>query len=297
MGMIDAMYRAKIDSNITFVYFIRIDTQMRLDNIEYVSKFYQKHMPKAKHVFVEETGFKEDHLLARDVIDVREQDTYIEIPVGIGNQWNKCIGYNTGLLKVETDVVVFNDVDAVIDPTQIRRTGEHIINGDADIMYPYNGEWLCVNNVELKKRFGKTLDYTVLSRAYPEWIKSPLDPNTAARFVNTTTPAGILFGHWNSRGGCVMGNTQKVIEGKGYNPNFVGWGYEDDEFPVRMHKLGFVVSRLFGPKLPCWHLTHTCEGQSEKETQPHHEENRLLCGQVEEMTHDEAWKYIQTWDL
>tara|TARA_R100000951_G_scaffold83290_1_gene71053 strand:- start:13708 stop:14592 length:885 start_codon:yes stop_codon:yes gene_type:complete len=293
MGRIDD----HIDKEITFVYFIRIDTQMRLDNIKFVSSFYQKHMPRAAHVFVEERGFKDNETPCKDIVNIRhiDGDEYIPINVDEGEEWNKCAGYNKGLAAVQSHITVFNDVDAVIDPDQIREAAITIEEGDADIVYPYNGEWLCVDDLEHKAQFGKTLDYDVLNRTYPDILANDQYPKQ--QLINHRTSDNVLIGHYNSRGGCVMGRTQTVKEAGGYNPNFKGWGYEDDEFPVRMHRLGLNVTRLAGSRMPCWHLTHTCIGQSEKETQPHHEANRLLCACIENMTKEEAQEYIKSWKV
>jgi hypothetical protein len=83
----------------------------------------------------------------------------------------------------------------------------------------------------------------------------------------------------------------------GYNPNFKGWGYEDDEMPARVHILGYDVTRLGGQDRPCWHLPHEDGTGSPKETQPHHEDNRLLCNKIENSSKEELQEYIKQWTI
>ena len=73
-----------------------------------------------------------------------------------------------------------------------------------------------------------------------------------------------------------MGRRDSIIKCNGYNPKFKGWGYEDDEFPFRISKLGYVVGRTTGIKKPCWHLHHFDGSGSKKETQPYYDENNTI---------------------
>ena len=95
----------------------------------------------------------------------------------------------------------------------------------------------------------------------------------------------------------MLGRQDNLIKCNGYNPNFIGWGYEDDEMPLRVHKLGYDVTRLNGSNQPCWHLHHFDGKGSPKETQPNYEHNRQVAGIVDNADKEQLEQYITTWDM
>ena len=80
-------------------------------------------------------------------------------------------------------------------------------------------------------------DYDVLGNAFPKQLDEYdgyAGDNLEAYYQHVNkTYNGVLVGHTNSRGGCVMARRDNIIRCNGYNPLFTGWGYEDDEMPVR----------------------------------------------------------------
>ena len=108
---------------------------------------------------------------------------------------------------------------------------------------------------------------------------------------------GVLVGHVYSKGGCVMGRRDNIIRCNGYNPMFVGWGYEDDEFPFRISNLGYDVGRKFGVREPCWHLHHFDGTGSKKETQEFHDDNNREVMMVQQMDKEQLEQYKKTWRL
>jgi len=92
-----------------------------------------------------------------------------------------------------------------------------------------------------------------------------------------------------------MTTREKFKAFKGFNPNFQGWGFEDNELPARVHKLGFDVVKLASKKQVLWHLPHDGEGASNKEHNPHYRNNNKICSYVEQCTKEELKEYITQW--
>lgn len=94
-----------------------------------------------------------------------------------------------------------------------------------------------------------------------------------------------------------MGRRDNIIKSNGYNPKFKGWGYEDDEFPFRVSKLGHVVGRITGVNKPCWHLHHFDGSGSKKETQPYYDHNNNEVMMVQQMDREQLEIYKNSWRL
>ena len=92
------------------------------------------------------------------------------------------------------------------------------------------------------------------------------------------------MGHVASKGGCVMGRRDNLIKCNGYNPNFLGWGYEDDEAPFRVSKMGYNVGRIEGAGKVIFHLHHFDGTGSKKEEQPHYKENEKILNYVQDLS-------------
>lgn len=286
--------------DITFCVFVRIDNEERRQNLKAMVSYYRENADNVKFVIAED-GLKPQ---VPDFLELTENDVYTF--QYNSTEWRKCEGYNKCIKLAKTNTLVFNDVDAIIHPDQIVETHTQLDQDPAvGLLYPYNGLFLCTNK-EVKDEFIKSgHDYKVLEDRFPEPLKKfngTVDPRLrlAAEHDNINkTYNGILVGHIYSKGGCVMGRRDNIIRCNGYNPLFKGWGYEDDEFPVRVKSLGYVVGRISGVLKPCWHLHHYDGTGSKKETQEFYEHNRKIVSYVEENQHDQPVlrEYIKKWRL
>lgn len=280
-----------MDLNATFIIFYRKDNVKRMQNLGCVLDFYRKNISDAKFIIIEDDRFP-TFVTDSQILNTFYKDfVYTWVPNEKG--WNKSRGYNIGIKLATTDRLVFNDVDAIIHPDQLIQSFEQLEECKGGLIYPYNGEFLCTD-AEVKNEFARSVDYEVLNSRYPSFL--PLDGRDPYRYINKVEN-GILFGHFNSTGGCVLSHKRSMIECNGYNPNFNGWGYEDDEIPKRFHKLGYDVLRLNGERFPCWHLDHTDESSSPKETQENYRDNKCLFEDVSNKTRGEMMNYIKTWKM
>ena len=276
---------------ITFLTFVRLDNEERIKNLRAMHDFYRKHCESYTHIIVEED--KAPKVL--DHLHLHKDDVYIFTESQI--EWNKCEGYNKGIKLAKTQYIVLNDVDVIIHPAQLIEAANKLKLPTAGLIYPFNGLFLCVTD-EVKGTFCNSLEYSHLSEHFPPSVISYDGINPGAGYIHANKTEGeVLIGHVNSTGGCVVGRRDSLIKCSGYNPNFVGWGYEDDEIPWRMNKLGYSCGRISGERKPAWHLPHFDGTGSQKETQPNYSTNEKLYREVQNMDKDKLIQYIKTWRM
>lgn len=264
---------------LTFLFHVRLDTNERALNVKIVREYYRKTCTNFQCIFIEDD---KDQKLP-DIISFEETDTYVFTKNN--DEWNKCSSFNKGIVLAKSEILAFHDLDAILPIDQIIDS-INLLKEDknAGLVYPYNGLFLCVSK-EIKHNFAKTLNIDDITKYWP-----------ASLSVNSDD-GNILVGARNSVGGCVLGRRDNVIKANGYNPNFKGWGYEDNEFPKRVHIMGYTVSRLTNPRAALWHLPHNGEGESKKVENPYHEQNRSICSFVETATKDRVKEYTASWNI
>ena len=277
---------------ITFLTFVRLDNQERKNNLKAMHRFYRNRCENYQHIFIEDD--KEPKVT--DTIDLGKDDVVVFSKSD--TEWRKGEGFNKGIKLAKTNILNFIDTDIIIDPNQLLETADRLREDDnAGLMYPYNGLFLCAEK-PLKDKFCKTLNYEELL-IVPEAVESYIGIKDK-KFTDQMSYVNkvyndILIGHMSSKGGCVMGRKDNLVKCNGYNPNFCGWGYEDDEVPLRVSKLGFGVNRLNGKGKVIWHLHHFDGTGSEKEKQPFYKDNFDIMYLISNSTSYKLKDYIKTW--
>jgi len=271
----------KIDlKGTSFIYSCRIDTKERAENFKIIYNFYKENCINFFNVFIEDSTT----IQLPNLINFDKFDTYIFKKNE--EMYRRCEAFNTGLLlSTHSEIIGFCDIDVIISPDNILKTINYLNeHKECGLMYPYNGLFLCTSE-SIKKEFAKTLKYLTLEKYFPS--------NTSINFFN----GDILVGHNNSVGGCVFGRRDNIIKCKGYNSNFIGWGYEDNEFPNRVHKLGYDVTRINEKNAALWHLPHDGLNSSPKAENPYYENNRQLSNFIDKAKKEDIIDYLKTWNL
>lgn len=282
-------------NEITFITFVRIDNEERADNLRAMYNFYRNTCENYQHIFVED----DTECKVPSLLDVTPDDVCIFTKST--DEWRKCEGYNKAIKLAKTNILNLIDTDIIIRPEHLLETADLLkSNNNTALIYPFNGMFLCAEK-PLKDRFCKELSYDTLYNELPNSLKRFESSHKHSREdlqrLLNSRHGDIHVGHLTSKGGCVMARRDNLVRCNGYNPNFVGWGFEDDEMPYRAGKLGFGVGMLPGPEKVCWHLHHFDGTGSKKETQVNYDRNKNIFESVMGMTDEETKKYTYTWRM
>jgi GT2 family glycosyltransferase len=288
-------------SDISIILHCRIDNEERGKNAKIIYEFYNNNVSNANFIFVE------DDVQNKLFTYVPPQPNIKYILTKNGGNWEKTKSYNRGAKISKRKFFCFLDLDIIVHPKHIVSAVEQIKKDpNSGIVLGYNGQSIYLE-YEAKRLFEETPTYERLECFIPrEWlyqgtlykenIKSVQDDVTKRsgtplnRYKYCTAP--------NSQavGGCVITNRDKFFEYKGFNPNFTGWGYEDNEIVRRVHKLGYNVIRINGPEALLFHFPHD-SGFVDKSNTPDHVANHKEVGIIEEGTREQILEYIKTWSV
>jgi predicted glycosyltransferase involved in capsule biosynthesis len=272
----------KTDFNdISLIVPIRIDTESRGDNLFITHNFYKKYCKNIRFVFVEN-----DHEIKSMFKSSFLYPNINEIYCFIGNDkdFNKCITYNIGAKLSTTKYLCLIDLDVIIHPQQIIKAKNKIIENKMDLMIAYNGLAFYLSE-QSKSNFEKEYNY--------ECLRSNIPENRSVNYKNEN----LLIGNNQAVGGCLVVERSTFFKFKGFNPNFIGWGYEDNEIISRVQRLGYNVGRINGKEDVLWHLPHESKSSKPKEQHNYYEKNHQICSMVESITKEQLEEYIKTWEV
>ncbi len=179
---------------------------------------------------------------------------------------------NDMLMETETDIVVNYDTD-VIFPIESYLTARKMILEDGyDLVYPY-GQGSCQRKVKV--------DQDLINCFVSEKFSQKTFENNPSNEVSTSDYGWAQFF-----------NRKSYINGGMENENFVSYGYEDNERPVRFEKLGYKVGRVDGL---IYHMEHV-RTQNSWFTNPYITNNKNLYETLKEMSSEELKNYYQNID-
>jgi predicted glycosyltransferase involved in capsule biosynthesis len=267
----------KIDlSDVALMIHFRRDVEQRLTNLETVMKFYRKYAPNLSIIIV-----NDDKDIDPDLDRLhRTYNCWVLFQQNSGTYW-RTKAFNEAAKFSKRKYLIAGDTDVFINPKYILDAIKIFEqNPKVGVVYPYSGMF-----VHLKKHnseeFDKTLDITPL-----EDLIHTLKP------VPYFETENFLVAHPMSKGGSVMFSREAFEYCGGYNTNFIGWGFEDDEISNRYTKLGFELERVKDPKAIAWHLPHD---NTVREKHPFYQQNYQHSEFVGHCTKEELENYIKTW--
>jgi len=133
--------------------------------------------------------------------------------------------------EVKTPFIAIWDVDVIVDKQLITDTMKKLRGGEADVAFPYNGEFYDTSNI-IRTLFLKKKQIHLLHRNKDLMSLIYKDKHI---------------------GGAFMASTEKYIQSGMENEKFYGWGPEDFERYSRWQNLGFKIYRASGCM---YHLSH-----------------------------------------
>ena len=183
---------------------------------------------------------------------------------------------------LDVEYLIAGDTDVIVDPRFISKAKSQFLeNGRIGIIYPYNGMFIHLKQPMFEKF---TVDQSLLNLVEKSQKLKPVPYDQDENF---------LVAHPHSKGGMVMFSKKSFLNCNGYNPNFKGWGYEDDEILARFQKSGWSISRVEDKEAIAWHLPHE---NTVREKHPYYDNNRkhsdFVCGDTKR---EELEQYIQSW--
>ena len=265
-------------NNITFIIHLRKDTVERAKNVDIVIAYYKNIVPSGKFIVVEDSKIQNFSYLKDDPA-VQYIYYYNE------GQHNKSKGYNIGLEKCSTDIVCFLDIDCIVSKQNIEKAITTLNHVDG-ICIGYNGTAIYFNyNVK-----NKIVDYT---ESLYDFLNSFVDTsNLQTNFTNDYYHVA----NTNAVGGMLIGYKRIFNLIGGFNPNFKGWGFEDNEIIIRAKKLHVPIYLINTIKPLLFHLPHISdENKNKEDTHASYQLNQQEYLRISNYTHNELKKYIQLW--
>ncbi|RFM26693.1 galactosyltransferase-related protein [Deminuibacter soli] len=209
--------------DVSFLIPVHIDSASRLENLYIVTRYLNKYFNT--HILIIESGLQQQtdpqQLPPCCNYEFIENDDILFHRTHINNLLVK---------KAQTNSIVLFDTDVIPAINQVYGSVQLLRNADADMVYPYDGCFVGVDQL-FKNMFAKILDPDL-------FISNQNKFNTAAM---------------RSCGGAVFLNRKRFIAAGMENEYFKSWGPEDRERLKRMKNLGFSVKRVKGA---LYHLPH-----------------------------------------
>lgn len=268
--------------DISILIHIRIDVDDRLDNLDIVMGYYHANCDNVEFIVVNDDDkpdkrLKSLHKKYGKTSKFLFQDNY--------GEYHRTRAFNQASKNTDRPFLIAGDTDVIVHPIHILEC-INVMKGNDKVggLYPYNGLFLHVKDKH-KQTIRETNDIEFLPALVPS--KENLVPN----YENDD----ILVAHTESRGGCNLFSHKIWNTIKGYNPNFIGWGAEDDEINHRMHVMGYMFERFNVDGAIAWHLPHH---NTVRDNEPFYSRNVKLRDYVSTIkTKQKMKEYITSWSL
>jgi len=203
---------------------------------------------------------------------------------GTDKIFNKCLLYNSGAKKASNDVLCFVDSDTIVSKPALEESAR--LAGDTNnVVVGYSGVAIYLS-YHGKELIGETPGYDDILNNFKDLeLGNYYSGNKYYEIGNT-----------RAVGGCLFMNKQCFIDINGYNPNFLGWGYEDNEVVLRSHKLGKNVVWMNNPFSYLFHLPHH-DVDVDKSVHTHYTDNYNEYVKMQKLSSEEIEIYKETWKI
>lgn len=268
----------KTDLNdIGLMIHFRRDVDDRFRNLEMVVKFYRDNSENLEIVIV-----NDDKELDRGVKDLCKKYSCKGLFMENSDVYWRTKAFNEASKVLQSNYIIAGDTEVIVDPKFILEAKEEF-DGAIGIVYPYNGMF-----IHLKQQMFEKF-------AIDQSLFDLLDKSQTLKPIPYDQNENFLVAHPHSKGGMVMFSREAFEDCNGYNPNFKGWGYEDDEILARFQKSGWGVTRVEDKDAIAWHLPHE---NTVREKHPYYENNRrhsdFVCGDTK---WEDLEKYMWSWTI
>jgi predicted glycosyltransferase involved in capsule biosynthesis len=267
------------EREITFIIHLRVDNVERKGNLDITLKYLNETFPDSAIIVIED--------------DIEKKASYIETKyenvryIFLKNEGSyiKCKSYNKGLQASFTEFVCFLDIDCIVDKQNIIKGIGALGAQNNSICLGYNGT--CIY-------FKYNIKDIVRGLPAKELINSLNSYIDRKKIITGYETENYTIGNTKAIGGLVMGKRLTFKKYGGFNPNFNGWGYEDNEIIIRLKKLGVEIYKVNTTIPYLFHMPHTQEGER-RDRHSFFESNFNEYNKILNMNKDALEKYIDTW--
>jgi len=265
--------------DLAFIIHFRVDVPERLRNLQIVLDYYYDKCKNLEFIIVNDDAQPEKILK-----EIHKKYENIKILFYKNKSYhNKSLSFNSAFKQTDRKVIIAHDTDVIIDPEHILNGADKILKENVDHVYPYNGLFIWVKE-NLVTEFKNNLNIKTFVDKIP----------TKENIVNLYQNNYITVASTESCGGCAMYSSKIFKKINGYNPNFIGWGYEDDEINERVKKFKGKTERVSDDSAIAWHMPHP---KSIREDNPHCKRNDDICTYVRSLNYEEIKDYIKGWKI
>lgn len=263
---------------LSFIVPVSIDNAERAYNLETCIRYYHKD----NFVIPTEFILVESSKKPSDITFYKHVDKYIFSRTN--DSFKKTQAYNTGAKLAKGDIFCFLDADVFIN----RDSFESLYSQIRDV----NGVYLGYNGTAIYTTRSGKIEF---EESLSNWDKmcSLIDFNNVRTNYCTSK---YIVGNTNAVGGCLLMNRQTFNKIKGFNPNFIGWGYEDNEIISRTKILEVPIYKLYKEQDLLLHLWHDVEN-TDKSIHPNYKNNESEVRKIESMSKQQLQEYIKTWNI
>lgn len=211
--------------DVTFLFPIRLDSIIRLENLTTSVGFLARNFDTNIHVLHAD---KYDNKFIKRLLPTSTSYTFVE---DYDEVFYRTMYINQMVRGTNTPIIAVWDADVIVPSSQILHSVKDIRNG-IDISYPYDGHFY---------------DTTSIIRSL--YIKS----KNMRHLAGNVQKMQLIYGK-DMKGGAFLANRKRYIESGMENENFYGWGPEDFERYTRWKVLDYKISQINGN---LYHLTHS----------------------------------------
>ncbi len=206
---------------------VHIDCPERLEHLQFLTSYFECYFGGYQLIIIEQGTVQK--VFHPNVRFIESKRTFSTSEVS-----------NMGAEFVNTSFFCKCDVDAVICPKAIFDAFETLKSTEISMMIPYNGVSFTIQNPK-RQEFMKAFDFDALPF---------VEKKEACRWSGV----GMYVKNGDSKGLIHHFKTSVFKQFGGYNEEFVGWGYEDDEIVHRFERLEKPAQYLEGYN--AYHLDH-----------------------------------------
>ncbi len=253
-------------SDCSIVIPVHIDSTERLEHVNFLYSYFNRYFINHQLIVIEQGIEPKTQFplhVKREFLKSNETFSTAEVS-------------NIGASVVKTPFFCKCDADALIHPKAIFDAFERLKNrASTSFVLPYNGVSFTIQN-PLRKEIIQSFDFD----RFPFVKKGKGDDLCKGMDIKNDSSTGLIH-HFRTAVFKALG---------GYNEEFIGWGYEDDEIAARFSKLGHPKENL--EEYNAFHLDHPRKPGDPIQAFKNY--YRLLV--VQRMPTEEILEYIQTWN-